>query len=238
MSILKYIMSPFVEFKDEANSLPSKDLKTQRIEKKESLPDAENQPDASGTSDTDASSLSYTSSQSSAPDASLKSGEYQKHFENLIEEANAKNPVFQGTDFKEFIDSKIDVEAIADEETKYRTAFNVLKRTGLTKERLISTGQEYINLIDHDLRGFNDAFLQQYNTQVEQKDQLLEKKAQELKALNDKTASLNNEIKQMSQEIIQSKDKLNSNKNSFILAGESKKTEIKAELQKIDQYFS
>nr|MBA2561366.1 hypothetical protein [Chitinophagaceae bacterium] len=147
-------------------------------------------------------------------------------------------PVFQGTDFKEFIDSKVDVEAIADEETKYRTAFNVLKRTGLTKERLISTGQQYLSLIEHDLKGFNDVFMQQYKTDVEQKEMLLQKKAEELQALNGKIAALNKEIKQTSQEIIQSKDNLNSNKNSFILAGENKKTEIKAELQKINQYFS
>jgi uncharacterized protein YdiU (UPF0061 family) len=153
----------------------------------------------------------------SEADTSLQSGEYQKHFENLIEEANAKNPVFQGTDFKEFIDSKIDVEAITDEETRYKTAFNVLKRTGLTKERLISTGQEYINLIEHDLKGFNDAFLEQYNTQVEQKEGLLKKKREELQALNEKITALNKEMKHMSEEIIKSKDKLNSNKTSFIL---------------------
>ncbi len=238
MSILKYIMSPFVEFKEEEKSLSSKEIKTQGIETKERLPDPADQPDAPGISGTNTSSLSYTSSPSSEPDASLKSGEYQKHFENLIEEANAKNPVFHGTDFKEFIDSKIDVESITDEETKYKTAFNVLKRTGLTKERLISTGREYINLIDHDLKGFNDAFLQQYNTQVEQKEGLLKKKGEELQALNEKIAALNKETKQMSEEIIKSKDKLNSNKNSFILAGENKKTELKAELKKIDQYFS
>lgn len=236
MSILKYIMSPFVEFKEKERSEPLKEDKTQRDEKKKSSSNSENQPGPGASDNT--SSPSYTSSHSSGGDASLKLAEYQKHFENLIEDANAKNPVFQGTDFKEFIDSKIDVEAITDEEIRYRTAFNVLKRTGLTKERLISTGQEYINLIERDLKGFNDAFVQQYKTEVEQKERLLQKKAEELHALNEKIAALNKEMKQMSQEIIQSKDKLNSNKNSFLLAGENKKTELKAELQKINQYFS
>ncbi len=237
MSILKYIMSPFVEFKEEETSRPSKEIKTQRIEKKRSSSNPENQPDID-TSEIYPGSTSNTSSKLSEHDSSLKFEEYQKHFEDLIEDANAKNPVFQGTDFKEFIDSKVDVEAIADEETKYRTAFNVLKRTGLTKERLISTGQQYLSLIEHDLKGFNDVFMQQYKTDVEQKEMLLQKKAEELQALNGKIAALNKEIKQTSQEIIQSKDNLNSNKNSFILAGENKKTEIKAELQKINQYFS
>ena len=229
-------MSPFVEFKEEERSQSSKELKTQRDEKKKGASNADNQPDPGASDNT--SSPSYTPSPSSQPDASLKLAEYQKHFENLIEDANAKNPVFQGTDFKEFIDSKIDVEAITDEEIKYRTAFNVLKRTGLTKDRLISTGQEYINLIERDLKGFNDAFVQQYKTEVEQKERLLQKKAEEMQTLNEKIAGLNKEMKQMSQEIIQSKDKLNTNKNSFFLAGENKKTELQVELQKIGQYFS
>ena len=237
MSILKYIMNPFVEFNKEEKSQPSKELKMQKIEKKRDSSDSDKSLDPA-ISEINISSPSSTSSNLPGPGASLKLEEYQKHFENLIEEANAKNPVFQGTDFKEFIDSKIDVEAIADEETKYRTAFNVLKRTGLTKERLVSTGQEYIKLIERDLKGFSDAFEQQYKTEVEQKERLHQNKSEELQALNEKIAAINKEMKQMSQEIIQNKDKLNSNKNSFILAGENKKTEIKAELQKIAQYFS
>lgn len=232
MSILKYIMRPFVEFKEETSQL-SKELKTQRIEKKKDLsdPDYLSNP---GTSAINTGAPSY----SSLPEKSLELAEYQKYFEDLIEEANAKNAFFQGTDFKEFIDSKIDVEAIVDEETKYKTAFNVLKRTGLTKERLVATGKEYLILIERDIKGFNDAFVQQYKTEVEQKEELLKKKAEELQALNEKITALNKQMKQMSQEIIQSKDKLTSNKNSFILAGENKKKEIEAELQKIGEYFS
>lgn len=225
MSILKNILKPFVEFSEGDKTVSSQEIKLQKARKESSA----GPTDKAGAMDT---------SYSPDPVASVKSGEYQKHFENLIEEANARNPLFQGTDFKEFIDSKIDVEAITDEEAKYRTAFNVLKRTGLTKERLISTGQEYINVIDRDLKGFNDAFAQQYKTDVEQKEKLLKSKSEELEALNEKITVLNNELKQLSQQVIESRNTLTNKKNSFMLAGESKKTEIKEELQKINQYFS
>ncbi len=234
MSILKNILRPFVEFKEEESSGSSKELKTQTVNNKS----GQSEQDYSPVTSTSQASASVAPSTSTGINTSLKFGEYQKHFDNLIEEANAKNPVFQGTDFKEFIDSKIDVEAITDEETKYKTAFNVLKRTGLTKEKLISTGKQYINVIDQDLKGFNNAYVQQYNTEVEQKEVLLQKKSQELQAINDKIALLNKDITQMSQEITQSKEKLNVNKNSFVEAGEIKKKEIEAELQKIAHYFS
>ncbi|MEO5999585.1 MAG: hypothetical protein ABIN89_22510 [Chitinophagaceae bacterium] len=229
MSFLKNIMSPFLEFKEEENKPVSKEgsLQNKRITNLETSSEP-------GKSDI---SSSTTSSRSTGSSGSGTMGDYQKYFEDLIEEANAKNPIFQGTDFKEFIDSKIDVEAIADEATRYKTAFNVLKRTGLTKEKLVSTGHEYIHIIERDLQGFVNAYAQQYKKDVEQKELLLQKKAEELQAINEKIKSLNQEIKDMSSDITQSKEKLNNNKESFVMAGDNKKKEIEIELQKIDQYF-
>ncbi len=222
MSLLKNIMRPFIEFsdKEEPSEEKSATVKTGKIEAPA--------PSHSASSNAPAS---FTGGAAAASD-------YQRHFEELIEEANARDPLFHGTDYKEFIDSKADVEAIADEATRYRTAFNVLKRTGLTKEKLDKTGNEYIKLIDRDLKEFETAYVQQYKTNVEGKEQLLQKKAQELQAINEKIATLNEEIRQLSQEVNESKNRLNVNKNSFIQAGENKKKEIENELRKIDKYFS
>jgi hypothetical protein len=227
MSLLKNILSPFVEFKDEKKDTPA--TVTQTIEgEKSSVPP---EPKAGAVKPAVAPSPpAYTASSSANP-------QYGTYFDNLIEEANAKNPLFAGTDFKEFMESKIDVEAIADEETKYKTAFNVLKRTGLTKEKLVSTGRQYLSLIEQDLKGFEQAYTQQYKTEVEGKEQLLQKKKEEAQALTEKIATLNEDVKRMSVEVAQSKDGLNRNKDSFILAGEHKKQEIQTELEKIDQYF-
>jgi uncharacterized small protein (DUF1192 family) len=234
MSIFKYILSPFVEFKPDDNKKAESEPNAQPAENLKPLPDV----DATPVTGTTSLTASQPASVSPVSGTSAVTTDYQKHFEDLIAEANLNNPNFQGTDFKEFIDSKFDVEAIADEETRYKTAFNVLKRAGLTKERLVSTGRDYINVIENDIKGFESAYTQQYKTNVEQKDLLLQKKAAELQELNKRIAVLNQEISQMSQEIVQSREKLNSNKQSFTLAGEHKKKEIQNELQKIDQYFT
>lgn len=228
MSFLQNILKPFIEF-EEGKPKPSKQLEPEADEGKKE--DDFKKP-AAETSQIPDRANGYTSG---STNSSL--GQYKQYFENLIEEANNKNPIFQGTDFKEFIDSKADVEAITDEATKYKTAFNVLKRTGLTKEKLVTTGQEYVRIVDTDMKGFEEAFRQQYKTDVEQKEQLLQKKAEELQMLNDKIAAINADIKKMSQEIIQTKERLSSNRSLFIHAGEDKKEEILAELEKIQQYF-
>jgi hypothetical protein len=163
--------------------------------------------------------------------------EHEQYFENLIDEANKKNPLFQGVDYKEFADSKLDIDDITDEALKYKTAYNVLKSTGLTKEKLLATGQEYINLIGRDLNAFQSAQAQQYNKEVRQKELLIQKKAEELQALTQRINALKGEINSLTQEISLTKEKLDTTKNSFLLAGERKQNEIQTELEKIARYF-
>lgn len=163
--------------------------------------------------------------------------EHVEYFERLIDEANAKHPLFQGTDYKEFVDSKVDIDDITDEAIKYKTAYNVLKSTGLTKEKLLATGQEYLNLIGRDLNSFLGAHGQQYQKEVSQKEKLIQKKVEELQALTLRINALKGEINQLTQEITLTKDQLDTVKNSFLLAGENKQNEIQTELQKIAHYF-
>ena len=163
--------------------------------------------------------------------------EHVQYFEKLIDTANATNPIFQGTDYKEFTEGKADVDSIMDEETKYKTAFNVLKRTGLTKEKLLSTAQEYHNIIGRDMNEFQSAHAQKYRLEVGQTEQLIQQKAEELQSLSLKINNLKKDISQLSQNLTEMKDKLNSTKNSFLLAGENKQAEIQQEVEKIEKYF-
>ncbi len=235
MSLLKQILSPFVEFKDE--------------KKKESLPETKPTviPDYSAPMEEISKHplINGTNVTAFSPSPATATGnntikvlpEHKLYFEKLIDDANAKNPLFQGTDYKEFIDGKTDIDNITDEETKYKTAFNVLKRTGLTRDKLISTAQEYHNIIGRDLNAFQSAHSQQYQKEIKQREQLIQKKAEELQALSVKVNALKKEISQLSQEMVEIKDKLDLTKNSFLLAGENIQNEIQTELRKIEKYF-
>jgi len=237
MSLLKHILSPFVEFEDDKKKEPVKEpVATTAARPTYKVPLNENveHPLITGTN-INTTTPATVSAQRSAMVTPLP--EHEQYFEKLIDDANAKNPFFQGTDYKEFIDSKTDIGDITDEETRYKTAFNVLKRTGLTKEKLISTAQEYHNLIGRDMNAFQTAHAQQYQKEVRQREQLLQKKAEELQALTERINILKKEISQVSQQLVETKDRLNTTKNSFLLAGENKQHEIQTELQKIGQYF-
>jgi len=235
MSFLKQILSPFVEFEDDKKKEPVKENKSPVVQDYSATVNENVEHPLFKGSNVAEPAQGHTVTPRSSSTSVLP--EHQQYFEKLIEEADAKNPLFQGTDFKEFIESKTDIDNITDEETKYRTAFNVLKRTGLTKEKLISTAHEYHNIIGRDLNSFQSAHSQKYQKEVKQREQLIEKKAEELRALSEKINSLKKEISQLSQEMTETKDKLNAVKHSFLLAGENKQAEIQNELQKIEKYF-
>ena len=256
MSFLKQLLTPFVEFEDDkkkgaanqpkpvaapATSPALASVAAQPVNSPPVPPAPENAQHPLITGSSTASTVVTPPSQPAAytPGGTLASPlpEHEKYFERLIDEANAKNLLFQGTDYKEFVDSKVDIDDIQDEALRYKTAFNVLKSTGLTKEKLLSTGQEYLNLIGRDLNAFQSAHSQQYQKEVRQKELVIQKKAEELQALTQRLNTLKAEINQITQDINLTKDKLNTTKNSFLLAGENKQKEIQTELQKIAQYF-
>lgn len=239
MSFLKQLLTPFVEFDEDKK----KELAKQNNPTTSSLPPVSqtashvNEHVQHPLINSNAGTIEQTPTYSPEGTIAGPLPEHEQYFEKLIDEANLKNPLFQGTDYKEFVDSKTDIDDITDENIKYRTAFNVLKSTGLTKEKLLSTGQEYLNVIGRDLNAFQSAHAQQYKKEVEQKELLVQKKAEELQALTQRINALKTEINQLTQDINLTKEKLKTTKNSFLLAGEKKQKEIQTELQKIAQFF-
>jgi hypothetical protein len=254
MSFLKQLLTPFVEFEDDKNkqqpnqkaaapkAVPSSTAATNNTGSVNTTPLAPSPPGVNvqhplinGAAASNAAAQVPTYSPSGTITGPLP--EHAQYFEKLIDDANKTNPLFQGTDFKEFMDSKVDIDDIQDEAIKYRTAFNVLKSTGLTKEKLFSTGQEYLNVIGRDMNAFQGAHSQKYQKEVRTKELQIQKKAEELQALTQRINALKAEINQLTHEISTTKDSLNTVKNSYLLAGENKQKEIQAELAKIAQYF-
>jgi len=234
MSFLKQLLTPFVEFDEGKKKEPAKQIEPTTVPQTVSHAD-ENAHHP--LIDNNAGTVEQTPTYSPAGTMAGPLPEHEKYFEKLINEANLNNPVFQGTDYKEFVDSKLDIDDITDENIKYTTAFNVLKSTGLTKEKLLSTGQEYLNVIGRDLNAFQSAHAQQYKKEVGQKELLIQKKAEELQALTQRINTLKTEINRLTQDINLTKEKLNTTRNSFLLAGEKKQKEIQTELEKIARLF-
>src|SRR5215204_2533317 len=134
MSFLKQILNPFIEFDEEKKKEEAKQNKSVPFPaapiKQVAVPT--NPPLAA---DENVEHPLITGSKTTAPPPDPTPGyspggtmtkplpEHVAYFEKLIDEANRLNPIFQGTDFKEFVDSKIDIDDITDEALKYKTAY-------------------------------------------------------------------------------------------------------------------
>ena len=132
MSFLKQILRPFVEFEEDKKkeaktnnpSFPPANSKTAD----QPLDQSVQHPLITGPDKSIVTNNSQIPTYSPAGTIEGPLPEHEEYFERLIEEANAKHPFFHGVDFKEFIDSKLDIDDITDEVLKYQTAFNIFKK--------------------------------------------------------------------------------------------------------------
>ena len=238
MSFLKQLLNPFIEFEEDkkpvtqhpaGSAVPVANAAagTEEPAHHPLIPDEQTPV----TTQTPVTSLPVP-----APGTDIAT-EHKQYFDRLIEKANQENPMFAGPDYKEFVDARVDIDDIADENLKYTTAFNILKSAGLTKEKLLSSGREYLNIIGRDLNVFQTAHAQLYKKELGQKEQELQAKVLELQQLSQRLSVLKTEINTATQEINTVKDTLNKTRNSFLLAGEQKQHEIETELKKIAGFF-
>src|SRR4051812_32201280 len=123
MSLLKQILNPFIEFEEDKKNEPAKGNKPASTPAPPVSPAVPNpaapaaqqgtppvqpvdvnaqHPLITGTTGVNPPNQVPAYSQSGTIAGPLP--EHQQYFEQLINEANTKNPLFQGTDFKEFVD--------------------------------------------------------------------------------------------------------------------------------------
>ena len=241
MSFLKQLLRPFVEFDEDKPKEASQQVPVSPQPQVNPSPPASpsDAPAYHPLLADESKVVNDTQTPTYSPSGTLAGPlpEHEAYFERLIEEANLKNPFFQGNDFKEFVDSKLDIDGIADEALKYKTALNIFKNSGLTKEKLLLTGQEYLNIIGRDLNNFQSAHAQLHRKELGENENLIQQKAKELHELTQKANILKKEINKLTMDINLAKDKLDTVRNSFLLAGEKKQAEIQEELNKIARYF-
>lgn len=156
------------------------------------------------------------------------------YFSKLLKEKD-----FQGTDYFEFTETLKNpaFSIIASEQGKYAAVFAGLAASGLTKEKLISTANDYISLIDADLENIEGTFKQAYQEKVQNKRDAIEAKNKEMQELNQKIQQLTSDVLQLGTEATENENTLTSNKNSFISAGNTTKDKITADIQKIQTFL-
>lgn len=171
---------------------------------------------------------------SQAPAAVImgQGNEFAQTFTDLMDKTN-----FPGTDYLEYIQAKNTMGAIPDERSRYSIAFNALAPTGLTKDKLLSTAQQYIDAIDNEITKFGEAYQAQYSQKVDNQNKQIDTKVKQMQDLSEQIAKLNLDIQTMKQQVATDQSTLDGKKHAFEYAGNLQKEQITQEVNKINTYI-
>ncbi len=163
-------------------------------------------------------------------------GKFDAHFDELFGKSN-----FSGADYYEFIQM---VGAMGDglsDDIKFVAAFKGLMAQGLTKEKLLSTAQKYLDILDNDSVQFNQAIDTKIISDVNNKKADVEARKQKVKDKEDLIIKMQAEILQENQDIVAlsneaaEQEKKASGKSSiYKSACENRKRLIQSDIQKIN----
>lgn len=140
-------------------------------------------------------------------------------------------------DYSKFLATKEALAVLPSENLRYVSAFAALSVGGLTKEKLLSSVQQYSTKVEKEAFDFDKGYETAYQQQVGNAKVTLENKSKELASLVEKMNSINSEIKELKRSSEDTENKLSSKKIAFHQAANVISDEIRDEISKINQYI-
>lgn len=183
-------------------------------------------------SKSETSTISHTSTVSSGPPD-------QKFTDLLLKAIESNN--MDGFDYLEYKNSLKSIEqVIPDESMRYKSAFEMAKTMGLTKEKLIQSATHYINVLVSEDKKFRDAVENQKAKQIQgrtdqiqalekaitDKQQLIEKLTKEIEASK---AQLDTYRKEINDAVV----KIDLTNQQFVASYQLVQGQIKEDVEKI-----
>lgn len=168
--------------------------------------------------------------QSSGIDDKIVS-KFQQYFKDLYNNSN-----LQGPDFYEFTNMSDAMGSALTDEVKYPAVFAGFSGQ-LTKEKLLSSAETYIDIIKADSLEFEHSIQLAIKTKVTDRKAQIETKAQEIQKLQDKIGKLNNEIIELNQLSNQEEVRLSSEQKAYYQQSEAIQHKIETGVEKIKLYI-
>jgi chromosome segregation ATPase len=212
--IFKKALSVFVEFDEESVQLANG-----------------NSGKANGTS---------VSGKADTSKATLNSEEiekFEKHFDNLMNDANLPGP-----DYFEFCKMLEALEsAVPDEKARYAAVFASLSVQGLTKEKLINSAAKYKSIVQEDKAKFEMAVNEKLQGEVEsRKAQLkdlelkINQDSETIKKLTQEITDTQGKLQVLNSEIIEKESKIKTNIDGYAVASNAMINKLNIDITKIE----
>lgn len=161
---------------------------------------------------------------------------FETYFNNLFDKANLPGP-----DYFEYNKMMETLEAhIPDFKSRMAATFASLSIQGLTKDKLIETANKYKAIIENDRTNFENVLNEKLKTDVNsRKDQMntlelkIKKNSEEIQRLTKDISDSQTMMGKIKMEVIEQENKLNKNKNGYLIACQAMIAKINSDIQKI-----
>lgn len=168
----------------------------------------------------------------------------RKKFNDILLKAIDKQNL-DGPDYLEFKSSLKSLEGvIEDEATRYKSSYAVLTSTGVTKEKLLTSGEHYIKVLEAEKQKFERTFKEQQQKQVLEREKKInsyeegiEKRKQELKKLIAEIETMEKKLDSAKVEINQAAGKVQLTKDQFMASYGLILGQIQEDFNKIKEYL-
>jgi hypothetical protein len=157
---------------------------------------------------------------------------FSEHFNRLFADANLPGP-----DYYEFFKMTDAMHIIKDEAARYSAAFAGLQAQGLDKQKLLSSAQEYLKILDADAAAFHNTVDQALLDKVQNKKKEMDQVQERIQKLSQEIVSLQQQIGVLTKEIAENEAKIESNSSGYETALTISRNKLLQDIEKIKQHI-
>jgi DNA repair exonuclease SbcCD ATPase subunit len=157
---------------------------------------------------------------------------FSDHFNRLFAEANLPGP-----DYYEFSKMTEAMTVIADEKSRFCAAFAGLQVQGLDKPKLLSSAQEYLQIIEADATAFHATIDNTLLEKVQSRKQEMEASQARIQQLSQEIAHLQQQLVTLTREIAEHETKIENSSAGYAAALAGSRNKLLQDIEKIKQHI-
>jgi hypothetical protein len=169
-----------------------------------------------------------------AQDISVSAGDgrFTGYFDKLFSEANIPGP-----DYFEFSKMTEAMQAIPDEQARFQAAYAGLRVQGLDRQKLLSTADEYLRMLETDAGNFRATVDLAMKEKVYGRAASMQEKNDRIRSLAQEISDLQGQVLALQAEIKENEEKIGANAGGYAAESGNRKARLLADIEKIKQFI-